>query len=304
VELEHRQLVIPLSYQDQDATSVATWYLETVKTLLVSTKETTPLVLVVLEVTGDSGGTGNGASEDGPSIRGAVFGLIRTARIELPSWFRIVCMMSNARGSELATQVHAEMRMALEVPQSQATIEVKYEDGERSCPQLLPSKEHLIGEVCLDLAERGKLSHLKLKQQTVEGEEALDGEPAMVGVQVHAVGLNFKDLLNVMMPDGSGFIGEVPLPGTDFAGVVTAVPRGGDDDSGGGGGGGDGGGNFKVGDRVFGLCLQKQGMLRSKAMVRTDTLAKMPKGWSMEDASVLPTVTIPHHMDTAYMHIL
>ena len=287
-------MVIPLSYQDQDAAGVATWYLETVKTLLVSTKKTTPMVLVLLEVTGDNGRTSGGASEDGRSTQGAVYGLMRTARIELPSWFRIVCMMSDARGSKLAVQVHNEMQMALEVPQNQATIEVKYLDGERSCPQLRPSKEHLIGDVCLDLAERGKLSHLKLKQQTTETEDELDGEPSMVAVQVHAVGLNFKDLLNVMVPDGSGFIGEVPLPGTDFAGVVTAIPQD--------GGGGGGSGGFEVGDRVFGLCLQREGMLRSRAMVRTDTLTKMPKGWSMEDASVLPTVIFLNYPTTLHDH--
>ena len=43
----------------------------------------------------------------------------------------------------------------------------------------------------------------------------------MVGVD--AVGLNFKDLLNVLLPDEAAYVGRsVPLPGADFSGRVMA----------------------------------------------------------------------------------
>ena len=271
-----------------------------VKALLERAKRTqdstAARVLVVLEAIDSIGGhdTANGAFRDAPSISGAVFGLMRSVRTELPQWFKVVCMTSDARGNELAEQVHNEMRTALQVAQSQATIEVRYINGERACPQLRASKEHLIGDVCLDLTERGKLSNLKLKEQPAESQVNIEVEAAMVEVEVHAVGLNFKDLLNVIVPDGSGFIGKVPLPGTDFAGVVTQTLRrevhssdaGGDDIP-------ANHNELNIGDRVFGLCMQTGGMLRSRALLRTDTLTKIPKGWDMTDASALPTVRKP-----------
>ena len=103
-----------------------------------------------------------------------------------------------------------------------------------------------------------------------------------VQVQVCAVGLNFKDVLNVLMPEEAAYLGEVPLPGADFAGVVTALPNDKSDDR--------RDFHLAVGDCAFGLCMEGSGMLRSQAMVRRCCLAKMPRGVTFEEAALMPMV--------------
>ena len=59
---------------------------------------------------------------------------------------------------------------------------------------------------------------------------------------MHAVGLNFKDVLNVLLSDRAAYVGydTPPLPGSDFAGVVIRV----DTES-----------QFVVGEKVYGLSI-------------------------------------------------
>ena len=71
----------------------------------------------------------------------------------------------------------------------------------------------------LVLNERGRLENMtvytdEIPQNTVE-------------VRANAVSLDFKDVLNVLVPDKSAYVGyeTCPLPGGDFAGVVRVIPR-------------------------------------------------------------------------------
>jgi myxalamid-type polyketide synthase MxaB len=101
----------------------------------------------------------------------------------------------------------------------------------------------------------------------------------MVKVRVHAVGLNFKDVLNVLMPEEAGFIGDVPLPGMEFAGEVVCVSE--DNDP---------GNELCVGDRVFGLGSEAVGMLRTDALVTRTFLTKIPPRFSFEEVAHMPIV--------------
>ena len=94
---------------------------------------------------------------------------------------------------------------------------------------------------------------------------------------MHAVGLNFKDVLNVLVPVDAAYLGfdTPPLPGSDFAGMVTRLPATNNNHS------------FAIGGKVYGLAF---GMLRSKSFVSVDSIAKMPMGLSFEAASALPMV--------------
>ena len=94
---------------------------------------------------------------------------------------------------------------------------------------------------------------------------------------MHAVGLNFKDVLNVLVPVDAAYLGfdDPPLPGSDFAGVVTRLAATNNDHS------------FAIGDKVYGLAFD---MLRSKKCVSVDSIAKIPMGLSFEEASALPMV--------------
>ena len=79
------------------------------------------------------------------------------------------------------------------------------------------------------------------------------------------------------MPDEAAYVGETPLPGTDFAGVVTSLPDAYRDD-------------LAVGDAVYGMCMERDGMLRSQATVKSSTLARMPSNVTFEEAAHMPMV--------------
>ena len=77
--------------------------------------------------------------------------------------------------------------------------EVIYRGDVRHVRRLRRGQQHAIGaSVALRLEHRGKLQHMQ-----VDTRPAASGPPTAgkVGVRVCAVGLNFKDVLNVLMPD-------------------------------------------------------------------------------------------------------
>ena len=102
--------------------------------------------------------------------------------------------------------------------------------------------------------------------------------PGFVEVAVHAVALNFKDVLNVLVPDDISYSGQVktvdlPLPGGEFSGVVTRISE---KES-----------SFSAGDKVYGMGT---GLLQSKQVVPTNYIGRMPFGFSFNEVSALSTV--------------
>ena len=97
-----------------------------------------------------------------------------------------------------------------------------------------------------------------------------------VEVQVHATGLNFRDVMYVMglLPDEAveqGFAG--PSLGLEFAGVVSAT--------------GDAVRSVAIGDAVMGFG---RSCFASHVTTTETALAKMPDSWSFESAATVPTV--------------
>jgi NADPH:quinone reductase-like Zn-dependent oxidoreductase/3-oxoacyl-(acyl-carrier-protein) synthase/acyl carrier protein len=107
------------------------------------------------------------------------------------------------------------------------------------------------------------------------------GKAGWVELQVKAVGINFRDVLNVL----GMYPGDPGPPGGDCAGIVTRVPEGVDLP-------------FSVGDAVFGLAA---GSLGSYVVASPHTLVPLPKGMSFEEASTMPTVFIT--VDTALVQL-
>ena len=131
-----------------------------------------------------------------------------------------------------------------------------------------------MGEVELTLSSRGRLENLVVSPSKGLSSSIPDGS---VEVAVRTVGLNFKDVLNVLVPNEAAYLGfdTPPLPGSDFAGVVTRIPATNTKPP------------FSVGDKVYGIGLN---MLRSKNHVSVDLIGKIPSGLSFEEASALPMV--------------
>merc|ERR1719305_116922 len=115
----------------------------------------------------------------------------------------------------------------------------------------------------LQMSARGSLANLRPVPQDNRRAPGA-GE---VELRVRAIGLNFRDVLNVM----GLYPGDPGYPGGDCAGTVVSV--------------GEGVTNFKVGDDVFGIGW---GCVRS--FVTTDALLldHKPKDWSFEQAAAWP----------------
>ena len=99
----------------------------------------------------------------------------------------------------------------------------------------------------------------------------------MVWVQIQAVGVNFRDVLNVL----GMYPGDPGAPGADCAGIVTAV--------------GSGAVNLQPGMAVFGLA---PGCLGSHVHAHADCLVPMPAQLTYAEASTISTVYIT--ADTAF----
>ena len=93
-----------------------------------------------------------------------------------------------------------------------------------------------------------------------------------VGVRVQAVGLNFRDVLNVL----GMYPGDPGAPGGDCAGVVVSSSAS----------------SLCPGQSVFGLAV---GSLGSAVVCAADTLMVMPSSISYEEAASMPTVFITAH---------
>jgi polyketide synthase 12 len=117
----------------------------------------------------------------------------------------------------------------------------------------------------LDIQERGTLENLAL----VECADALGAlAEGQVRVAMRAAGLNFRDVLIALdMYPGEGVLG------SEGAGVVVEVGPGVED--------------LAVGDRVMGMFF---GAFGSMAITDRRLLARMPVGWSFDEAAAVPTV--------------
>ena len=212
-------------------------------------------------------------------LGGSVWGLVRTAVLELEMMkqISILCMDTDlgfgGDGSTLAKQIQDELCGSLGTTES----EVSYRDNHRFVRRI--SKGNSITkaeETELVVSENGGIANLIVSSFHSYADVLPEDS---VEVSVHATGLNFKDVLNVVMPDSEELYvvskSKAPPPGAEFAGIVTVVPTSSNDCP------------FAVGDRVYGTGLD---MFRSKARVLTNSIAKMPKCLSFEEASTLPVV--------------
>ncbi|KAL7554746.1 hypothetical protein ACHAWF_018278 [Thalassiosira exigua] len=220
-------------------------------------------------------------------LGGGIWGMIRTATVELDSRLvSLVCMDTDAfgDGKSMADQVRAECM----AHPSTAEPEISYR-GHRRYVRRISKGEAIPGDVELVVSSKGGIGNLSVAP--LSSTEATEIPNGNVEIGVHATGLNFKDVLNVLYPDESSlnvFSKEKKktTPGLEFAGIVTRVPSSDENCS------------YSVGDRVFGIGTE--GMIRSKAVVSTNYIAKI-SDVSFEEAATLPIVFLT--VDFALGHL-
>ncbi len=129
---------------------------------------------------------------------------------------------------------------------------------------------HEVTPSCVDtlLESRGKLSNLKLVRANPSHPKYNDDE---ICVRVESVGLNFRDVLNVL----GMYPGDPSNPGLDFSGEVVAI--------------GKCVSQFKIGDAVFGLPSSRNS-LHHFSVSNERLLKRIPSGMQFEEAATLPVV--------------
>ena len=192
----------------------------------------------------------------------AAWGLIRSAQSEHPGRFTLI----DTDGSDASKEAIEALLAQSEEPQ------LALREGAVLAPRALQAKEAstaLIppaGPWRLDALKRGSLESLELVANP-RATEPLG--PSQVRIEVHAAGLNFRDVMVALKFEvpGQGHIG------SEGAGVVTEV--------------GSRVKDLLPGDRVMGMISDAFSPL---AVAERAALAKVPEKWSLEQAAAIPTV--------------
>ena len=201
----------------------------------------------------------------------SLWGFGRTLRREEPQLRSLLLDLDPAE--PLATQIEQLLQELAAQPDD---AEVAYREGERFTSRLEP-QPLVPGRdlVRLELGAYGSLDALRYVPLTRQRPG-----PGEVEVQVHAVGLNLRDLLNSlgMLQDYYATVLGIRRPqdvglGLECVGTVTAV--------------GPGVTTVAVGERVMGMA-GRSGTLASVTTLPVAALTRVPEGLSDVEAATLP----------------
>jgi polyketide synthase 12 len=202
------------------------------------------------------------ATRDGEDVAGIaqapLWGLVRTAQTENPGRFALVDTDGDAADIVLAKD---EPQIALRGGRAYAPRLT------RRPPDALPLPDAPAWR--LDTTSQGTLENLALLPEP----EPAELGPGQVRVSIRSAGLNFRDVLIAL-----GTYPERADLGLEAAGVVTGT--------------GPGAEGLTVGDRVFGLVTKSIG---PTAVADHRTLARMPAGWTFEQAASVPVAFMAAH---------
>ncbi|MFI1736030.1 SDR family NAD(P)-dependent oxidoreductase [Streptomyces acidicola] len=214
--------------------------------------------------TGTDTGIGIGIGTDTPDLSGAgAWGLVRSAISEHPGRLAV----ADVDGTAASYRTLAERLAPLNEPQ------LALRDGEAWVPRLvrMASGGVLVPPAVtpgmtwrMEVGRQGRLDGVAViteEQRTLRAGE--------VRVAVRAAGVNFRDVLNVL----GTYPGDAGRLGHEGAGVVVEVGAEVTD--------------LEVGDRVMGLL---DGAFGPSAVTDARLLARVPDGWSFEQAASVPIV--------------
>jgi acyl transferase domain-containing protein/NADPH:quinone reductase-like Zn-dependent oxidoreductase/acyl carrier protein len=200
---------------------------------------------------------------EGADLAGAaVWGLLRSAQSEHPGRFALI----DSDGSEASRQA-LEQAVAISAGEPQLALR----EGAILAPRLCarPSRPGAVtpppGPWSLVAAELGTLDGLTAVSLPLAADPLA---PGAVRIEMRAAGLNFRDVMTVLGVDPAGGAGGIGGEGAGVVAEVGAEVEG-----------------LAVGDRVAGLIPAAFGSL---AVADARPLARIPEGWSFEQAAAVP----------------
>ncbi|CAE7306072.1 ppsC [Symbiodinium microadriaticum] len=202
------------------------------------------------------------SSGAGSYLHAGLWGLARTVRMEERSMkLRCFDLDSRHEDPESAAKAIVEQLGSLTgVGTGGGETELALREGGTQVSRLSRSQVQVQKPMRLQMSSRGSLSNLRPVPQASRPQPG----PEQVEVRIRAVGLNFRDVLNVM----GMYPGDPGNPGGDCAGTVCSV-----------GGGGKEAAGLRPGHDVFGIAW---GCLQTYACTEALLLAPKPKKWSFE----------------------
>jgi acyl transferase domain-containing protein/NADPH:quinone reductase-like Zn-dependent oxidoreductase/acyl carrier protein len=155
-----------------------------------------------------------------------------------------------------------------------AEVELQYKGGELSCRRYHDARIPQ-GPQEIHMRDRGSLDNLELRDASADVGDLSD---EYCEVQICAVALNFRDVLNVL----GMYPGDPGMPGCEYAGTVTRVGRGVT--------------RLQVGDTVVGIS---SGCLRQTIREHHLMMCRKPALLTMSEASAIPVVFCTVHLALA-----
>jgi len=198
-------------------------------------------------------------------MHAGLLGLARTARAEAPT---IAMYWTSANCAQDMT-VARLTRSVMQGPEKEMLLDQKLQP---CLARLVVAPPSMTGPVKLHFDARGAIANLRVIPQGITDSLPSDRE---LHLQVFAVGLNFRDVLNVL----GAYPGDPGAPGSDVAARVTVC--------------GCGATGVSVGQSAVGHGFAA---LASIARTHCHLVSAMPKELTFEEASTLPTTWSTVHM--------
>jgi acyl transferase domain-containing protein/acyl carrier protein len=204
------------------------------------------------------------------SAHAGILGLARQARSEAPVLAPVLDLAEPVSAAQAVATTASLLGLSYT---GRAEPELAFASTLPYVPRLAAAADSVSGPICLHFDARGAISNLRVVSQNDDGPAALvDGE---VRLHVRAVGLNFRDVLNVL----GVYPGDPGMPGSDCSAIATRCARGIL--------------HMTSGDAVLGHGLSA---LASNSRSDSRLIAAMGASLSFEQACTLPTAWCTVHM--------
>lgn len=203
-------------------------------------------------------------TQDQPEpIHAGLWGFARTARLEEPDRLRLACV--DLDSSKPLEAIEAALTQLSKSDSREE--ELSWHNGEVLGRRLTRSELKAQTPMRLNMPARGALTGLRGVPQT--------RQPLVLGsvqLRIRAVGLNFRDVLNVM----GLYPGDPGPPGADMAGTVLDLAE-------------HTGDHLRLAEDVFG---EAPGCLSSYCLAPAPLIAPKPSSWSFEEACTMPVIFV------------